>query len=79
MGVKRQKMCPNSSQRVYCCHSREAIIEITVYKMIDIRTGTVLGTGKVTAIDGAAAAQRLALDIVGRIRSVRPLPAAEGR
>ena len=45
------------------------------YKMIDLRTGTVLGAGKVIAIDGAAAAQRLAAEIVTRIRSVRLLPA----
>lgn len=42
------------------------------YKMIHPRSGTVLGTGKVLAIDGPAAAQRLAIDIVNRIRSVRP-------
>jgi len=46
-----------------------------VYKMINPRTGALLGTGKVTAIDGPAAAQRLAVEIVGRIRSVRPTPA----
>jgi hypothetical protein len=40
--------------------------------MIHPRTGTVLGKGKVLAIDGSAAAQRLATDIVNRIRSVRP-------
>jgi len=32
-----------------------------------------LARGKVTAIDGPAAAQRLAIDIVNRIRSARPL------
>ncbi len=47
-----------------------------VYKMIDPSTGTVVGTGKVLAIDGSAAAQRLAQEIVGRIRSVRPIPSA---
>ncbi len=45
-----------------------------VYKMVNTRTGAVVGTGKVLAIDGSAAAQRLAVDIVGRIRNVRPLP-----
>jgi hypothetical protein len=30
---------------------------------------------KVTAINGPAAAQRLAIDIVNQIRSVRPVPA----
>jgi len=42
------------------------------YKMIHPRSGTVLGTGKVLAVDGPAAEQRLAIDIVNRIRSVRP-------
>jgi len=45
------------------------------FKMVNTRTGTVLRTGKVTAIDGPAAAQRLALEIVGMIRAVRPLEA----
>ncbi len=44
-----------------------------IFKMICPKTGMVLGTGKVTAIDGPAAAQRLAIDIVNRIRSARPL------
>jgi hypothetical protein len=42
--------------------------------MIDPKTGIVLATGKITAIDGPAAAQRLAIDIVNQIRSVRPVP-----
>lgn len=46
-----------------------------IFKMISPKTGMVLGTGQVTAIDGPAAAQRLAIDIVKRIRSARPLPA----
>jgi S1-C subfamily serine protease len=46
-----------------------------IFKMISPKTGMVLGTGKVTAIDGPAAAQRLAIDIVNRIRSARPAPA----
>ena len=46
-----------------------------IFKMISPKTGMVLGTGKVTAIDGPAAAQRLAIDIVNRIRSTRPVPA----
>jgi hypothetical protein len=46
-----------------------------LYKMISPKTGMVLGDGKVTAIDGPAAAQRLAIDIVNRIRGVRPIPA----
>src|SRR5713226_6419897 len=48
-----------------------------IFKMISPKTGMVLGTGKVTAIDGPAAAQRLAIDIVNRIRTVRPLPSAD--
>ncbi|MGB2901710.1 MAG: S1C family serine protease [Candidatus Acidiferrum sp.] len=46
-----------------------------IFKMINPKTGMVLGTGKVTAIDSPAAAQRLAIDIVNQIRSVRPVPA----
>jgi len=46
-----------------------------IFKMLNPKTGTVLGTGKVTAIDGPAAAQRLAIDIVNQMRSVRPVPA----
>ena len=47
-----------------------------IFKMISPKTGTVLGEGKVTAIDGPAAAQRLAIDIVNRIRSTRPVSAS---
>jgi trypsin-like peptidase len=46
-----------------------------IFKMISPKTGMVLGTGTVTAIDGPAAAQRLAIDIVNQIRSARPVPA----
>ncbi len=46
-----------------------------IFKMINPKSGMVLGTGKVTAIDGPAAAQRLAIDIVNQIRSARPAPA----
>src|SRR6266571_5920970 len=46
-----------------------------IFKMINPKTGMVLGTGKVTAIDGPAAAQRLAIDIVNQIRSARPVSA----
>jgi hypothetical protein len=46
-----------------------------IFKMISPKTGMVLGEGKVTAIDGPAAAQRLAIDIVNRIRSARPVAA----
>lgn len=41
------------------------------FQMIGSKTGTELRKGKVTAIDGPAAAQRLAIDIVNQIRSVR--------
>jgi Trypsin-like peptidase domain len=47
-----------------------------IFKMISPKTGMVLGTGKVTAIDGPAAAQRLAIDIINRIRSARPASSA---
>ncbi len=43
-----------------------------IFKMISPKAGMVLGTGKVTAIDGPAAAQRLAIDIVNRIRGAHP-------
>ena len=46
-----------------------------IFKMISPKTGTVLGEGKVTAIDRPAAAQRLAIDIINRIRSTRPTAA----
>ena len=46
-----------------------------IFKMISPKTGTVLGEGKVRAIDGPTAAPRLAIDIVNRIRSVRPVSA----
>ncbi|HYL83714.1 MAG TPA: S1C family serine protease [Candidatus Angelobacter sp.] len=45
------------------------------FKMISPKTGMVLGEGKVTAIDGPAAAQRLAIDIINQMRSARPVPA----
>ena len=48
-----------------------------VYKMIDNRTGTVVGTGKVVAWDGPIAAPQLAAEIVKRIRTARPLPSAD--
>jgi hypothetical protein len=44
-----------------------------IFKMIDQKTGVVLAKDKVTAIDGPAAAQRLAIDSVNQIRSVRPV------
>src|SRR5258708_19495293 len=46
-----------------------------IFKMINPKTGMVLGTGKVTAIDGPPPAQRLAIDTVNQIRSARPVPA----
>lgn len=44
-----------------------------IFKMISPKTGMVLGEGKVRAIDGPTAAPRLAIDIVNRIRGVRPI------
>jgi S1-C subfamily serine protease len=41
------------------------------FQMIGSKTGTEIRKAKVTAIDGPAAAQRLAIDIVNQIRSVR--------
>jgi len=43
-----------------------------IFKMINPKTGMVVGEGQVRAIDGPGAAQRLAIDIVNRIRSTRP-------
>ena len=62
---------------VYIDVTRPFLTYDWVYKMISTRTGTVLGTGKVVAIDGSAAAQRLAIEIVKRIQTARPLPASE--
>lgn len=44
-----------------------------LFKMINPKTGMVVGEGKVRAIDGPGAAQRLAIDIFNRIRSTRPV------
>lgn len=46
-----------------------------IFKMISPKTSTVVGEGKVRAIDGPTAAPRLAIDIVNRIRSARPVSA----
>lgn len=64
-------------------HGADIYVDVTrpfltydwIFKMINPKTGTVLGTGRVTAIDGPAAAQRLAIDIVNQIRNTRPVPA----
>jgi len=64
-------------------HEADIYIDVTrpwltydwIFKMISPKTGTVLGEGKVRAIDGPTAAPRLAIDIVNRIRSVRPVSA----
>jgi S1-C subfamily serine protease len=61
---------------VYIDVTRPFLTYDWIFKMISPKTGTVLGTGKVTAIDGPAAAQRLAIDIVNQFRTVRPAPAA---
>lgn len=57
---------------VYIDVTRPFLTYDWIFKMISPKTGMVLGTGKVTAIDGPAAAQRLAIDIVNRIRSAHP-------
>jgi hypothetical protein len=44
------------------------------FKMIDNRTGAVLGTGKAVAWDGHIAAPQLAVEIVKVFRGARPLP-----
>lgn len=64
---------------VYIDITRPFLTYDWVYKMINTRTGTVLATGKVLALDGPAAAQRLALEIVGRIRGARPLPSTKDK
>ena len=58
---------------VYIDVTRPFLTYDWIFKMIDQKTGVVLATDKVTAIDGPAAAQRLAIDIVNQIRSVRPI------
>jgi S1-C subfamily serine protease len=57
---------------VYIDVTRPFLTYDWIFKMISPKTGMVLGTGKVTAIDGPAAAQRLAIDIVNRIRGAHP-------
>jgi S1-C subfamily serine protease len=64
-----------NSADIYIDVTRPWLTYDWIFKMINPKTGMVLGTGKVTAIDGPAAAQRLAIDIVNQIRSVRPAPA----
>ncbi len=44
------------------------------FKVIDNRTGAVLGTGKAVAWDGHIAAPQLAIEIVKIFRGARPLP-----
>ncbi|MBZ5616928.1 MAG: hypothetical protein LAO23_23260 [Acidobacteriia bacterium] len=45
--------------------------------MIDNRTGTVVGTGKVVAWDGHIAAPQLAVEIMKIFRTAHPLPRKE--
>ncbi len=47
------------------------------FKMIDNRSGTVVGTGKVVAWDGHIAAPQLAVEIMKIFRTARPLPQKE--
>jgi Trypsin-like peptidase domain len=63
-----------SEADIYIDVTRPFLTYDWIFKMIDQKTGAVLATGKVTAIDGPAAAQRLAIDIVNQFRSVRPVP-----
>jgi hypothetical protein len=58
---------------VYIDVTRPFLTYDWVYKIIDRQTGAEVGHGKVLAIDGNAAAQRLAEDLVKLIRSVRPV------
>ena len=44
------------------------------FKVIDNRTGAVLGTGKAVAWDGHIAAPQLAIEIIKIFRAARPLP-----
>jgi len=64
-----------SEADIYIDVTRPFLTYDWIFKMISPKTGMVLGEGKVTAIDGPAAAQRLAIDIVNRIRSARPVAA----
>jgi len=64
-----------ASADIYVDITRPFLTYDWIFKMISPKTGMVLGEGKVTAIDGPAAAQRLAIDIVNRIRGARPVPA----
>lgn len=47
------------------------------FKMIDNRSGAVVGTGKVVAWDGHIAAPQLAVEIMEIFRAARPLPPKE--
>ncbi len=64
-----------SAAEIYVDVTRPFLTWDWVYKMVNPRTGTVLGTGKITALDGQAAAPQLVMEIVKRIQSARPLPA----
>ncbi len=47
------------------------------YKLIDANTEAVVLSGKVSGFDGGVASSRIALELVQRIRVLRPLPATE--
>jgi trypsin-like peptidase len=66
-----------ASADIYIDVTRPFLTYDWIFKMVSLATGTVVGTGRVPAIDGPAAAQRLAMEIVGCIRSARPLPATK--
>ncbi len=67
-----------NSADVYVDVTRPFLTWDWVYKMIGTRTGVVLGTGRITALDGQAAAPRIAMEVMKRILSARPLPSAKG-
>ncbi len=67
-----------STADIYIDITRPFLTYDWVYQMISTRSGAVVASGKVVAIDGSAAAQRLALEIVTQMRSVRPLPEKKG-
>ncbi len=67
------------SADVYIDITRPFLTFDWVFKIIDNRTGAVLGTGKVVAWDGPIAAPQLAAEIVKQFRSVRPLPSSAER
>ena len=62
---------------IYIDVTRPFLTFAWVYKMIDNRTGKVVGSGKVIAWDGLSAAPQLSAEIVRHIRAARPLPSTD--